>query len=42
MLQAVMRSLITYKHYKNDDAFFNQDYAGACRGRWVGPGLLTG
>ena len=26
-----------------DDAFFfNRDWAGACRGRWAGPGLLAG
>ena len=24
-----------------DDAFFNRDWAGACRGRWAGPGLLA-
>ena len=22
--------------------FFNRDWAGACRGRWAGPGLLAG
>ena len=22
--------------------FFNGDWAGACRGRWAGPGLLVG
>ena len=26
----------------HDDAFFNRDWAGACRGRWAGPGLLAG
>ena len=25
-----------------DDAFFNRDWVGACRGRWAGPRLLTG
>ena len=25
-----------------DDAFFNRNWAGACEGRWVGSGLLTG
>ena len=25
-----------------DDVFFNRNWAGACRGRRVGPGLLTG
>ena len=25
-----------------DDAFFNRNWAGACRGRWAGPRLLTG
>ena len=25
-----------------DDAFFNRDWVGACRGRWAGPGLLAG
>ena len=25
-----------------DDAFFNRNWAGACRGRWAGPGLLAG
>ena len=25
-----------------DDAFFNRDWAGGCRGRWAGPGLLAG
>ena len=25
-----------------DDAFFNRDWAGACRGRWAGPRLLAG
>ena len=25
----------------SDDAFFNRDWAGACRGRWAGPGLLA-
>ena len=25
-----------------DDAFFNRDWAGACRGRWAGLGLLAG
>ena len=25
-----------------DDAFFNRNWAGVCRGRWVGPGLLAG
>ena len=25
-----------------DDAFFQPDWAGACRGRWAGPGLLLG
>ena len=24
-----------------DDAFFNRNWAGACRGRWDGPGLLA-
>ena len=24
-----------------DDVFFNRDWAGACRGRWAGPGLLA-
>ena len=23
-----------------DDAFFNQNWAGAYRGRWAGPGLI--
>ena len=27
---------------ENDDAFFNRDWAGACRGLWAGPGLLAG
>ena len=22
--------------------FFNRNWAGACKGRWAGPGLLTG
>ena len=22
--------------------FFNRNWAGACRGRWAGPGLLAG
>ena len=26
---------------KYDDAFFNRNWAGACRGRWAGPGLLA-
>ena len=26
----------------SDYAFFNQNWAGACRGRWAGPGLLVG
>ena len=25
-----------------DDAFFQPDWAGACWGRWAGPGLLLG
>ena len=25
-----------------DDDLFNRNWAGACRGRWVGPGLLVG
>ena len=25
-----------------DDAFFNRNWAGACRGRRAGPGLLAG
>ena len=25
-----------------DDAFFQSDWAGACGGRWAGPGLLLG
>ena len=25
-----------------DDAFFQPDWAGTCRGRWAGPGLLLG
>ena len=25
-----------------DDAFFNRNWAGVRRGRWVGPGLLAG
>ena len=25
-----------------DDAFFNQNWVGACRGRWARPGLLAG
>ena len=25
-----------------DDAFFQPDWAGACWGRWAGPGLLAG
>ena len=25
----------------NDDAFFNRDWVGACRGRWAGPRLLA-
>ena len=25
-----------------DDAFFNRNWAGVCRGRWAGPGLLAG
>ena len=24
-----------------DDAFFNRNWAGACGGRWVGPGVLA-
>ena len=24
-----------------DDAFFNRNWAGACRGRWARPGLLA-
>ena len=27
-----------YIRMDNDDAFFNQNWAGACRGRWAGPG----
>ena len=23
-----------------DDAFFSRNWAGACRGRWAGPGLV--
>ena len=44
--------IIIYHFHKNfcqsirifnyDDAFFNRNWAGAYRGRWVGPGLLTG
>ena len=26
----------------DDDAFFNRDCAGACKGRWTGPRLLLG
>ena len=29
-------------HFILDDAFFNQNWAGACGGRWAGPGLLAG
>ena len=25
-----------------DDAFFNRNWVGACRGRWAGSGLLLG
>ena len=25
-----------------DDVFFNRNWAGACWGRWAGPGLLAG
>ena len=25
-----------------DDAFFQPDWAGACWGRWAGPGLMLG
>ena len=25
-----------------DDAFFNRNWARACRGRWAGPGLMLG
>ena len=25
-----------------DDAFFNRNWAGACWGSWVGPGLMLG
>ena len=25
-----------------DDAFFNWNWAGACRGHWADPGLLAG
>ena len=25
-----------------DDAFFNRNWAGACRGRWAEPGLMLG
>ena len=25
-----------------DDTFFNRNWAGACGGRWAGPGLLAG
>ena len=25
-----------------DNVFFNRNWAGACRGRWAEPGLLTG
>ena len=28
--------------YEIDDAFFNRNWAGSCRGRWAGPGLLAG
>ena len=28
--------------FEYDDAFFNRNWAEACRGRWAGPGLLAG
>ena len=31
-----------YKNITSDDAFFNRNWAGACRGCWAGPGLLAG
>ena len=27
---------------RSDDAFFQPDWAGACWGRWGGPGLMLG
>ena len=27
--------------FSYDDAFFNRNWAGACGGRWVGPGVLA-
>ena len=30
-----------FLHITSDDAFFNRNWAGACRGRRVGPGLLA-
>ena len=29
-------------HLSGDDAFFQPDWAGACWGRWAGPGLMLG
>ena len=31
-----------YYLLSSDDSFFNRNWAGACKGRWAGPGLLAG
>ena len=37
-----MKELLFPQTAPTDDAFFNRDWAGACRGLWAGPGLLAG
>ena len=37
-----MKELSFPQTVSTDDAFFQPDWAGACWGRWAGPGLLLG
>ena len=42
ILTLVLPLALAYNYILYDDAFFNRDWARACRGRWAGPGLLAG
>ena len=42
ILVVILSNLYTLYRFIIDDAFFNRNWDGALRGRWAGPGLLTG